>query len=83
MLLTGMDCAYSLVQYEKDEKGKPYESRGRKVTDLTGTCPTMAGLPDDNTIRSHICNRISSNKLWSLSMQFRPFNFKEELKNEY
>ena len=27
------------------EKGKLCESRGRKVTDLKGKCPRMAGLP--------------------------------------
>lgn len=29
------------------EKGKLYESGGRKVTDLKGQCPKMAGLPDN------------------------------------
>ncbi|PTQ69637.1 hypothetical protein C8R26_1343 [Nitrosomonas oligotropha] len=40
-----------LMQYEK---GKLCESRGRKVTDLTGICPRMAGLPDNTNRFNHV-----------------------------
>ena len=41
------------MQYEK---GKLCESRGRKVTDLTGKRPKMAGLPDNITRLSRMRN---------------------------
>lgn len=38
------------------QKGKLCENRGRKVTDLTGKRPKMAGLPDNASRHSHICD---------------------------
>jgi len=41
-----------MLQYQK---GKLCENRGRKVTDLTGKCPKMAGLPDNaSRLESHV-----------------------------
>lgn len=42
-MYVGTIYALYVSQYEK---GKLCENRGRKVTDLTGRCPMMAGLPD-------------------------------------
>lgn len=40
----------------KYEKGKLCESRGRKVTDLTGKNPMMAGPPDNAARINHVCD---------------------------
>jgi hypothetical protein len=51
LIQVGTIYALKLLQHEK---GKLCESRGRKVTDLTGKCPTMAGLPDNANRLNHI-----------------------------
>ena len=46
---------YALLRLQY-QKGKLCENRGRKVTDLTGKRPKMAGLPDNASRLSHICD---------------------------